>query len=725
VRAPRRSAVSKKIHRAWRALLSVLLATVVIAGVAISSPAYAADRTFASAPRPTVSGSASVGTTLTASTGAWSPSPTRWSFQWKRDGVAISGATSSSYRLVSADAGRAVTVTVVGSKSGYQATSRTSLVSAVAAMEFSRAPVPTLSGTATVGSDLTVVAGSWAPAPSSQRFQWRRDGVAITGATSSTYRLVAADAGTTVTATVTSVKSGYRTTSRTSTGTAVAAQSFSLAPRPTLAGSSTVGSRLTASVGTWSPTPSRTTLQWKRGGTAIPGATGASYTLVAADAGASITVTVTGTKSGYRNTTRTSDGVTVSSIAFTTAPAPSIGGDAVVGGTLTANSGGWSPAPGGFTYQWIADGVAIAGASSPTFSPTSAEVGKKISVTVTGSLAGYVPTSRTSAATSPVSPPPLTGVAAVRTQRMIAPTLNSTQDGWYEAGATLTLSCYVHGQAVQGHFSPYVGNGGWDSLWYRVNDGRYVADVDLETQTLDPLGNQCEGGPAPDSTNATVMATTQRMTGATLNSAQNGSYGQGNRLTLVCHQRGQAVQGYFSPQLPNGGWDDLWYKVDDGFFVADVDIETGSNDPIAPACAAPPAANGNTTLERAKTWLDARVPYNQRSWYTNQFGSYRQDCSGFVSMALGLSTSYVTGTLPQVLTRISKDDLQPGDIMLNTAPGNSGHTAIFVRWANDAHTSYVSWEENGAAGRAFEQTVPYPYWPQWEGSSNYLPYRKN
>lgn len=41
---------------------------------------------------------------------------------------------------------------------------------------------------------------------------------------------------------------------------------------------------------------------------------------------------------------------------------------------------------------------------------------------------------------------------------------------------------------------------------------------------------------------------------------------------------------------PNGGWDDLWYKTTDGVFVADIDINTGTNNPITPACNAAPAA---------------------------------------------------------------------------------------------------------------------------------------
>ncbi|NMM23181.1 MAG: C40 family peptidase [Phycicoccus sp.] len=216
------------------------------------------------------------------------------------------------------------------------------------------------------------------------------------------------------------------------------------------------------------------------------------------------------------------------------------------------------------------------------------------------------------------------------------------------------------------------------------------------------------------------------MSSDTLNSTQNGVYSVGSRLTLSCYLHGQAVRGYYSGSFPNG-YDDLWYQVSDGYWVADVDLQTGSNNPVTPACAAPPTppAASSDEITRAKSWIDAKVPYNQGAYYTNQYGTYRQDCSGFVSMALGLPSSFTTVTLPQVMHPISKDQLQPGDFMLNSGGGNNGHVAIFMGWTSASHTNYASWEENGVQGYTFIQNVPYPYWSSWSGSSNYTPYRRN
>jgi len=75
---------------------------------------------------PTITGNAVVGSRLLANAGAWSPSSVALKYQWKRDGVSIAGATSEAYQLVAADAGRKITVTVTGSKSGYKSVSKTS-----------------------------------------------------------------------------------------------------------------------------------------------------------------------------------------------------------------------------------------------------------------------------------------------------------------------------------------------------------------------------------------------------------------------------------------------------------------------------------------------------------------------------------------------------------------------------------------------------------------------
>ena len=75
---------------------------------------------------PTITGTGKVGKTLTASHGSWKPSKVSFSYQWKRNGVAIKGAVKSSYKAGKSDRNKKITVTVTGAKAGYTAVSKTS-----------------------------------------------------------------------------------------------------------------------------------------------------------------------------------------------------------------------------------------------------------------------------------------------------------------------------------------------------------------------------------------------------------------------------------------------------------------------------------------------------------------------------------------------------------------------------------------------------------------------
>ena len=64
---------------------------------------------------------------------------------------------------------------------------------------------------------------------------------------------------------------------------------------PHATGSTTLGSVLNCTMGTWTNEPTSYAYQWLRDGTAIAGAIAAQYTLVAADSTHSISCTVTAT----------------------------------------------------------------------------------------------------------------------------------------------------------------------------------------------------------------------------------------------------------------------------------------------------------------------------------------------------------------------------------------------------------------------------------------------
>jgi predicted extracellular nuclease len=82
----------------------------------------------------------------------------------------------------------------------------------------------------------------------------------------------------------------------------------------------------------------------------------------------------------------------------------SINGSARFGRVLTAEVDSWTPSPDEFAYQWFADGVAIDGATRSWLRLNRASyVGKRVTVEVTGTLAGYDPLTVTSAPTAPVT----------------------------------------------------------------------------------------------------------------------------------------------------------------------------------------------------------------------------------------------------------------------------------------------------------------------------------
>jgi uncharacterized protein YkwD len=172
-------------------------------------------------PTPTISGSALLGRTLTATTGTWSPSPVTLAYQWASEGMKISGATTPTYVPVTADLGKRLTVTVTGTKAGYTTVARTSVVTAAVKGTLTATPTPTLSGTAKAGRVVTAVTGTWSPAPVTLFYQWARSGTVISGATSASYTLTAADVGARVTVTVTGTKLNYHPVARKSAASAV------------------------------------------------------------------------------------------------------------------------------------------------------------------------------------------------------------------------------------------------------------------------------------------------------------------------------------------------------------------------------------------------------------------------------------------------------------------------------------------------------------------------
>ncbi|UQW99280.1 hypothetical protein [Streptomyces sp. RerS4] len=125
----------------------------------------------------------------------------------------------------------------------------------------------------------------------------------------------------------------------------------------------------------------------------------------------------------------------------------------------------------------------------------------------------------------------------------------------------------------------------------------------------------------------------------------------------------------------------------------------------------------STVIERAKTWVDAQVPYSQSAYRDG----YRTDCSGLVSMAWGLGTSAWTGNLDTYADRISKSELREGDMLLfhnASDPVSGSHVVLFESWTDSSMTSYIGIEQTPP--HAVRRVIPYTY---FKNSSSYVPYR--
>ena len=169
---------------------------------------------------PAVSGNATAGETLSATSGSWNGYPTpELNYQWKRCDQAganclpIEGATTNTYTALSADVGATLAVTVTATNSTGSA-QRSSQPTAIVSGPPMRIVAPAVSGNAVEGETLSATGGSWSGYPTPElNYQWKRCNAlgvsceAIAGASAYTYTALSADVGDTLAVTVTATNS--------------------------------------------------------------------------------------------------------------------------------------------------------------------------------------------------------------------------------------------------------------------------------------------------------------------------------------------------------------------------------------------------------------------------------------------------------------------------------------------------------------------------------------
>lgn len=141
--------------------------------------------------KPTISGTVALGQTLTASLPA-PPTGLSNTVKWYRDGTLISGATNTTYTLLSEDIGKKISVGVSRSKNGISSSVLQS--TQTLSVSIPAATTPTISGTPTSGQTLAANLPA-TPAGLSRTIQWYRGTTPIGSANNTSYTLTATDVG--------------------------------------------------------------------------------------------------------------------------------------------------------------------------------------------------------------------------------------------------------------------------------------------------------------------------------------------------------------------------------------------------------------------------------------------------------------------------------------------------------------------------------------------------
>jgi hypothetical protein len=320
--------------RRWTARASVALAAGAVLAAVIATGAANARSLAApvNTSEPTISGTAAVGQTLTATQGTWANGPTSFSYQWVRCGAdgglpdgsncaTIPGASTTAYIVSSADVGSRLRVRVTAANADGPQTAASNATPVISARPTSTSD-PVVSGSAVEGQALTTTTGGWSSSsPITFTYRWVRCGAdggaadgsncpTIPGATGSSYTLVRADVGRRMRVRVTATNSsGSTTVASNPTGVVQASPTGSGPPRntrePAISGTAREGQALTATGGAWSGTsPITLAYQWVRCGAdggrpdgsncaTIGGASSTRYVVAAGDVGRRLRVRVT------------------------------------------------------------------------------------------------------------------------------------------------------------------------------------------------------------------------------------------------------------------------------------------------------------------------------------------------------------------------------------------------------------------------------------------------
>ena len=308
---------------------------------------------------------------------------------------------------------------------------------------------PAISGSPTVGSPLEVGAGAWTPTPTSVTVRWLADGVAIPGATTSSYTPTPDVKGKTLTVEVTAERDNFTAGQAVLSTTPVAPGTLQTTVPPAIQGDPEVGQTLTLSDAAWSPQPSRTNTQWYADGVPIAGATGTSLALGRAQINRQISARVIGTAKGYRKLAASApETAPVLAKAIRITSSFAVKGRPQLARVLVARAGNVQPSSATAGYTWLRDGQPISKARNRTYTIRPKDIGRNLSLRVTLTRAHFRETTETIAVPGPVMSVPRMRVRTEVARGRVAVSVKVKAPGVTAPTGAITVR--VGGRTVEG-----------------------------------------------------------------------------------------------------------------------------------------------------------------------------------------------------------------------------------------------------------------------------------
>ncbi len=342
--------------------------------------------------------------TFTASPVHGGDAPT---YQWKKNGENVEGATSATYQTNSLLDTDKVTVVMTSNETGCHSTLEATSNEIETTVNNNLAVSVAIASSATdnticAGTSVTFTAspvhGGEAPT-----YQWKKNGENVEGATSATYQTNSLLDTDKVTVVMTSNETGCHSTLVATSNEIETTVNDNLAVSVAITSSATDNTICAGTSVTFTASPvhggEAPTYQWKKNDSVVDGETTASYTTNSLLDTDKVTVVMTSNETGCHSTleatsneieTTVNDNLAVSVAITSDATDNTICAGTSVIFTAAPTNGGDAP-----TYQWKINGADVDGATEDTFTPTNISNGQIVSVVMTSSEASSCLTSPT------------------------------------------------------------------------------------------------------------------------------------------------------------------------------------------------------------------------------------------------------------------------------------------------------------------------------------------